>query len=190
MKASYSAVIAAIAMFGMTPASADIIYTLTPLTVGFLTETGTITTDGHTGVLSTADITAFNITISGGPAVPAITQISGAAEILGDAVTATLTTLSFNFGDVNPSHLQFTQGETGAALQNGGLEELVATNSFFTEGIGSGDPVIASVLAAPGPIYGAGLPGIIFALGGLFLWFHRSQQRRPNYFAAGSMTLA
>src|SRR5580692_8797526 len=83
----------------MSPASAGIVYTLTPATIGNgLTATGTITTDGNTGVLSAADITSVNMTISGGSAGTTTFSSTG-ANVTGTALTATATSLLFNFSN-------------------------------------------------------------------------------------------
>ena len=59
--------------------------------------TGTITTDGHTGVLSTSDILSFDLTLSNGTATETLS--SGPDGVNGSDLTATSTGLFYNFGD-------------------------------------------------------------------------------------------
>jgi len=69
--------IASMALFGVSQASAaSITYDLTPITIGSLSLTGGyITTDGTIGPLASTDITAWSVTITGGP--PGTVTVTG-----------------------------------------------------------------------------------------------------------------
>ncbi len=66
-------------------------------TVGGGSASGTITTDNTLGVLSTSNITGFNITINDGSNTFLLTNANGQALISGSALTATANGLFFNF---------------------------------------------------------------------------------------------
>ena len=99
MKVNFLGMVATLAILAGSPAFAGIVYTLTPETIGPLTATGTITTDGNFGVLSAADITALNITISGGSTVVTdnLFSLVGGFGQPAIAFTATSTALLFSF---------------------------------------------------------------------------------------------
>jgi hypothetical protein len=91
-----------------------------------LSVTGTITTDGHTGALSAADITAwhFNQTLDTGhfPGGMDSTAPGASLTLTGSALTATATGLFFNFADTNPAFLNFTSdGWPGPLINDHGL---------------------------------------------------------------------
>jgi hypothetical protein len=62
--------------------------------------TGTITTDGSLGALSTANLTAWSLTVSAGSSSTPLTQDNSSATITGDWLVATSTALFFEFVDV------------------------------------------------------------------------------------------
>jgi hypothetical protein len=71
------------------------------LTIGSGSATGTITTDGNFGTLSSSDVTAFSLTISDGTnSLGPYNATNGYVAFVGTAdLLATPTTLSFNFSD-------------------------------------------------------------------------------------------
>jgi hypothetical protein len=79
-------------------ASADIVYTVDQ-TIGAGSVTGTITTDGATGVLSVSDILAWNLTLNGVGASYdlASTDTNANKYVIGNDLTATPTAIYFNF---------------------------------------------------------------------------------------------
>ncbi len=93
-----------IAVFALAfTARADMIYNIND-TVGFGTVSGTITTNGTLGILVTADIIDWNLSLNNGfgttlnlTGPSAITPIEG-VEVLGNSLTASSTNLSYDFG--------------------------------------------------------------------------------------------
>ena len=115
--------LAAVSVFAFTlTARADqVIYDINR-TVGAGTVIGTITTDGTIGTLATADIVDWNLTLTNGfgttldltgPSV--VTPIEG-VEVMGSDLTASATSLSFNFNASDGGFFLIQQG----GLFNGG----------------------------------------------------------------------
>ena len=81
------------------PAEAAVVYNIVNGTVGSLSVTGTITTDGNVGALTSSDISGWNLTISGDDLTPSNSTLF----LQGADLTATLSNLSFMFGDSSTS---------------------------------------------------------------------------------------
>jgi hypothetical protein len=94
--------------------------------VSSLGVSGTITTDGNTGTLSAADITArhFDQTADTGhdPSSMDRTGPTSSLTLTGSPLTATPTQLLFNFSATGPAFLNFTSdGWPGTLINNHGL---------------------------------------------------------------------
>jgi hypothetical protein len=79
-------------------ARADIVYNFVAETIGPYTVTGTITTDGTIGTLSTSDIVAWDLTATddSNPSI-SFNTATGFAFVAGSDLSATATQILFNF---------------------------------------------------------------------------------------------
>jgi len=87
-------------------AAANITYSVNEI-IGVGSVTGTVTTDGATGVLGTSDFLAWNINLNGDGASTTITSadVGAAVDVQGSSVFATPTDLFFNFSGTPGDYL-------------------------------------------------------------------------------------
>lgn len=160
----------------------DITYTVNDV-VGAGSVTGTITTDGTIGTLSTGDIVGFDLTLNDGTGTASLSSlVNAAAFILGDDVTATASQLIFDFTTDNsylafydtvtcsPPEWYLNSNESAGTPCNGTPEDAEGVSAVLpflsgTYSSKSGDVVFASTTAVPEPgslmLLGTGLVGLM-----------------------------
>jgi hypothetical protein len=117
MKMKFLALVAALVLANASHARANIIYTVHdvyhPINISPEAVDGKITTDGSFGVLTAANIVAWDLTISflQRPLIT-LTNANGTVSTSGSALTATPVALLFNYGPPNfpATFLRFTAG--------------------------------------------------------------------------------
>jgi hypothetical protein len=194
MKLKLLGLIAYMALLGASQAGATT-YNVDIVCAGGCSLTGTITTDGNTGVLSAPDIIDWNLAIEGG-AIPAnssydlLGPLSGnnsTVTLVGSVLTASAVGLFFNFGDPSKASLVFEDTTT----PNNALAAFYSTFYYSLGGYANldtylgyvnYDPIVSSdnlQIAAVGttplpaalPLFASGLGAI-----GLFSW----RRKRTN----------
>jgi len=117
-------------------ARASVVYGV-DLSVGAGSVTGTITTDGTTGTLSSGNITAWDLKLSDGSNTFVLQpSVTSTALIFGNQTSATATGLFFNFGGTGLQSLIF-EGSNVASGQSDAILCFGTTGSCFA-GVGAG----------------------------------------------------
>ena len=179
MKMKFLGVIAFMAGLSTLPAAATT-YNISESAFS-LSVLGTITTDGDTGVLSAADITSWSLTVSGDGTPITLNNADFTLTLLGNDLSATATTLSFNFG--GPGTLSFYSPACypcANVTYITGFFELGASQSqdnvSFWPVPESGNLVIGTTpLPAALPLFASGLGAM-----GLLGWRRRRKNTAPT----------
>jgi hypothetical protein len=146
---------------------ADTIYNANLSFGGTGSATGTITTDGNSGILSASDITNWNLTISDGvhSSVNLTPASAGSGKgTLGSDLTAVGNNLLFSFTNIdsgyfflsdNGGFLCFGPGNGVCAISAPGniegIDIVVGGQNFYTNSTETGTQVIATVAPTPTP---------------------------------------
>lgn len=150
-------------LLGSGVCNADPINDNVDLMVGADSVTGTIQTDGTIGVLSAADITGWNLEltgfdggITGVPISSNLTNFNSGVFAGGSALTATASDLYFDFSATDGSYLDFQVSfasgtyyyidcSTGGSICAQGATVTPRLNDSLVNTAVSGDQIIASV---------------------------------------------
>jgi hypothetical protein len=113
---------------------------------------GTITTDGDTGILSASDITSWHIvdTSSNAHFQFTLKQLNSTVSLAGSALTATTTQLLFDFSSITDSLLNFSSPNFFGGSGGYSVQLCDATGTCLNQNLSPDHSVILVVFIAPG----------------------------------------
>ncbi len=113
---------------------------------------GTITTDGATGVLTASDITSWDINQTNDTVhfIGNLSPPNSTVSLTGNALTATATQLLFDYGDTTSSLLDFASNNFSGGSGGLSLQFCDATATCTNQNGATFNSLILLVLVAPG----------------------------------------
>jgi len=180
MKSKLFGLLVGVAFLGVETASATSITYDFSDTVGSLSVSGAITTDGTPGVLSPSNISSWQYTITGDGS-PITASGNSNLQLSGAVLTASGNNLLFNFSDTGGNSFVFGTNPTDVRWESSisgiepGLFQIYVPGNIQTA-VFSGDLVIASVPVPSATPLPAALP--LFATGlGVMGWLAKRRKR-------------
>jgi hypothetical protein len=157
--------LAAVLLTG-TASAANITYAVDDYVGTFGHLTGTVVTDGTTGVLSASNFLTWTLNVQGDGATDVLTNLNSGVYINGTSTTATATNILFDFANTLPSYLLFQKNFSSGnsyvcaastpfpstpCYQGASLVPQSYTSPSSQYSLPEGNVIVASVAGVPEP---------------------------------------